>query len=98
VSKIGDVSVGRSEGGVYFERSTVTSALGKKDARLPPAEGIESNARLGNNKELHHLKRRDLDEKVSRNQNIAGGSWLVSCDCCCRAVRVAIAVNGLTVV
>ena len=61
VSKIGDISFGRSVGAACFDLSTAASALGKNDARLLLAVGIESSAGPRNN-EPHHPKERDRDE------------------------------------
>ena len=70
VSKMGDISLGRSVGAAWRERRTAASALGKKDARWPLAGVIESSAypRNDNEPEPHHLEQRDLDEVCCRSR------------------------------
>src|SRR5690242_18224139 len=59
VSKIGEVSFGRTSGATCFERSTAASALGKYDAPLLLVKGIESYARPRSCCEPHRPTQRD---------------------------------------
>lgn len=70
VSKIGEVSLGRSSGAECFERSTAASALGKNDARLLLVKGIEARARSRVHSDPpHRPKEKDLDENAILKEN-----------------------------